>query len=405
MDIGKLKYKSLLLVSVDENENLHTPLNNIFKTVYIEKDHTQCMQKYFGEHRSSDAEIDLVLFDITPENITTLQQIRDINKKIPIMLISDDYTPIDTLVCSQQKIYHAFEKPLDEKQLSIEAYYALKEVSKRKFNGYLRQVAMVSKTDVKGKIIYVNDLFSEVTGYTKEELINQPHNIVRHPANPKSLYENLWNTIQSGHTWHGIIKNKKKNEEVYYINSTIFPTCNSKQEIIGYLSIAFEVTTEEQNKAKLKHYILSQKSAQIQSNKDFETKVASRIEQALVNEKHKFNELKKIAYELEDSLNQTKTSKKQLANRVHYLEDALKKVSDKDKSSETQLKQLLKQTRQEAYETHKKNEKLEKLNETLSEKLLKAQESVQIFQGYIDEYRKKIDNLNDVIASYERDKK
>lgn len=405
MDINKLKYKSLLLVSTDKNDTLLTPLNNIFKTVYIETDYNQCVQKYFEENRNNEIEIDLVLFDITSENITVLTQIRNINKRIPIMLISDDYTNINTLLCSQQKIYYAFDKPLDDTLFATEAYYALKEVSKRKFNAYLRQVAMVSKTDVKGKIIYVNDLFSEVTGYSKEELIEKQHNIIRHPANPKSLFENLWKTIQSGNTWHGIIKNKKKDGDSYYINSTIFPTFNSKQEIIGYLSIAFEVTSEEQNKAKLKHYILSQKSAQIQSNKEFEQKVGVRIQEALIKEKHKFEELKKIAYELEDSLNQTKISKKQLVNRVQHLEESLKKISDKDNSSEMQLKQLLRQTRQENYETLKKNEKLEKLNESLNEKLVKAQESVQIFQGYIDEYRKKIDNLNDVISSLERDKK
>ena len=403
MDIKKLKYKSLLFISSDESPDLLTILNDIFKVVYTETNHEKSVNTYFGADRSSDAEVDLVLYDIDEQNIIYLKQIRDLNKKIPIFLISSDYTNVDAHLTSQQRIYFSFEKPLNQELFSKEAYYALKEVSKRKFNAYLRQVAMVSKTDKKGKIIFVNELFCEISGYEKEELIDQPHSIIRHPANPKSLYENLWQTIQSGNAWHGIIKNKTKTAGEYYLNSTIFPTFNSKKEIIGYLSIAFEVTTEEQNKAKLKHYIMSQKSAQIKSNQEFEQKVEKRVAQAIKNEQVKFLDLKKITYELEDSLNKTKVTKKQLASRVQYLEDTIKKITEKDKSSDTQLKQQLRESRQENYETHKKNEKLEKLNEVLSEKLVKAQESIQVFQGYIDDYRKKIDDLNDVIESNEKE--
>ena len=127
-----------------------------------------------------------------------------------------------------------------------------------------------------------------------------------------------------------------------------------KKDVLGYLSIAFIVTKDEQNKTKLKHYILSQKSAQVKNNQDFEQKVEQRIEIALKKEKTRFDELKNITYVLEDGLNQTKLSKKKLAYRVQYLEDEMKALSQKDKNNEMQLKQLLKESRQDNYETHKK---------------------------------------------------
>lgn len=405
MDIGKLKYKSLLFVSCDENEELLAILEETFKAVVVEKNHEASITKYFGKQRTSDAEIDVLLYDVDPQNIIYLKQIREINYRIPIFCISDDYSNIDTLLLVQQKIHYAFDKPLNQNKLGEEVYYALKEVSKRKFDAYIKKIALISKTDVNGKLIYANELFCETSGYAKEELLDQPHNIIRHPANPKSLYENLWKTISSGNAWHGIIKNLSKNKEDYYLNSTIFPTLNSKKEIIGYLSISFVVTHEEQNKAKLKQYILSQKSAQIKTNQELEEKIKERIEVALQNEKNRFNELKRVAYELEDGLNKAKLGKRQVSARVQYLEDAIKKMTEKDKNSDTQLKHQLRESRQENYETNKKNEKLEKSNEVLVEKLEKAQESISIFQGYIDDYRKKIDDLNDVIGANEKELK
>lgn len=403
MDIKKLKYKSLLFISSDEDKTIYNTLTSIFKDVFIEQDHQKSVNKYFGAERTCDAEVDIVLFDVDENTIIYLKQIREINHRIPIFTISNDYSNVDALLLGQQKIYYSLSKPLNSDLFAKEVYYALKEVSKRKFDAYSKKIALVSKTDAKGKIIYANELFCETSGYSKEELIDHQHNIVRHPSNAKTLFEDLWNTIKSGNAWHGIIKNLSKQKETYYLNSTIFPTLNSKKEIIGYLSISFVVTHEEQNTAKLKQYILSQKSAQIRTNQESEQKIEARISNALKNEKIRFNELKKVAYELEDSLNKANIGKKQMVARVKYLEDAIKKITERDKDSDIKLKQQLRESRQENYETHKKNEKLEKSNESLMEKLEKAQESITVVQGYVDDYRKKIDDLNDVIRSHEKD--
>lgn len=403
MDVGKLKYKSLLFISSVEDDNTLVLLKEIFKEVFVEISHKESVHRYFGPDRTSEAEIDVVLYDIDEKNIVCLKQIRDINHKIPMFTLSSDYSNIDSLLLTQQKIYYSFQKPLDKNAFTREAYYALKEVSKRKFDAYLKKIAIVSKTDATGKIIYANELFCEISGYTKEELMDSQHSIVRHPSTPKTLFENLWKTITSGNAWHGILKNLSKNEEDYYLNATIFPTLNSKKEIIGYLNISFVVTKDEQNKAKLKQYILSQKSAQIKTNQTLEHKIQEKIEVAIEKEKVKFSELRKIDYELQDSLNTANVTKRQFVSRVQYLEYAIKKISEKDKNSDTQLRVKLKESRQENYETSKKNEKLEKSNEAMAEKLEKAQASITIFQGYVDDYRKKIDNLNDVISSNEKD--
>ena len=104
------------------------------------------------------------------------------------------------------------------------------------------QAAIVSKTDARGVITYVNSKFSEVSGYTPEELIGQKHNIVSHPEVPNSLYRDLWQTISKGRIWHGLIKNRKKNGSYYVVNSTIAPLFNIDGEISEYIAIRYEVT-------------------------------------------------------------------------------------------------------------------------------------------------------------------
>ncbi|MGP1579571.1 MAG: PAS domain-containing protein [Wolinella sp.] len=72
---------------------------------------------------------------------------------------------------------------------------------------------IVSKTDKRGIITCVNEAFCDISGYSQQELIGKPHNIVRHPLNPKRLFEELWSTILAGKSWKGRIKNQKKGGE------------------------------------------------------------------------------------------------------------------------------------------------------------------------------------------------
>lgn len=76
---------------------------------------------------------------------------------------------------------------------------------------------IISETDAKGKITYCNDYFIEISGYTKEELIGSPHNIVRHPDMPKVVFKLLWETIKGGKNINAIVKNLAKDGRYYWI--------------------------------------------------------------------------------------------------------------------------------------------------------------------------------------------
>ncbi len=102
--------------------------------------------------------------------------------------------------------------------------------------------AIVSKTDKNGKITLVNDEFVRTSKYERNELIGEDHNIVRHPDMPKSLFEELWNTILNKQIWKGQIKNKAKDGSAYYVNTTIVPILNYENEIEEFLAIRLDIT-------------------------------------------------------------------------------------------------------------------------------------------------------------------
>jgi PAS domain S-box-containing protein len=94
---------------------------------------------------------------------------------------------------------------------------------------------IVSETDAKGKITYVNDYFMEVSGYSEDELIGKPHSIVRHPDMPKVVFKLLWETIQQGKNINAVIKNLAKDGRYYWIFTEFEIRKNTDTgEIIGY---------------------------------------------------------------------------------------------------------------------------------------------------------------------------
>lgn len=92
---------------------------------------------------------------------------------------------------------------------------------------------IVSSTDLKGLITYANRKFCEIAGYTKDELKGKNHNIVRHPDMPKAAFQEVWDTIQAGKEWTGVVKNLRKDGRYYWVYSHISPVV-TEGEITGY---------------------------------------------------------------------------------------------------------------------------------------------------------------------------
>ena len=103
---------------------------------------------------------------------------------------------------------------------------------------------LVSETDEKGKIRFANDDFCKIAGYSVDELIGKPHNVVRHPDMPKAAFKDLWETIKKGDIWTGYVKNKTKDGGYYWVYATVYPfeSCDGSK---GYLSCRRKPSREE----------------------------------------------------------------------------------------------------------------------------------------------------------------
>ncbi|WP_321326109.1 EAL domain-containing protein [Thiomicrorhabdus sp.] len=127
----------------------------------------------------------------------------------------------------------------------------------------LDQSNLISRADQYGNFTYVNDNLLNLTGYTRSELLNKPHSILRHPDTPSSLFKELWETIKTGNTWKGRLKNQKKDGSSYYVEMTIVPLRNSSDNLLEYLAIRHEVTELMEKQADLEHAIHTSKLLEI----------------------------------------------------------------------------------------------------------------------------------------------
>src|SRR3990167_995230 len=105
-------------------------------------------------------------------------------------------------------------------------------------------VTLVSTTDLQSRITYCNPNFVAVSGYSREELIGQPHNLVRHPDMPPEAFRDMWATLQSGSPWSALVKNRRKNGDHYWVMANATPIVQNGQPV-GYMSVRTKPTREQ----------------------------------------------------------------------------------------------------------------------------------------------------------------
>ena len=106
----------------------------------------------------------------------------------------------------------------------------------------IENILIVSKADITGKIVYVNDKFVKISGYSRHELIGQPHSIVRQEDMPKAVFKNMWTTILDKKPWSGVMKNRKKDGTTYYVSTIILPILDNDGNILEFLSSRTDIT-------------------------------------------------------------------------------------------------------------------------------------------------------------------
>lgn len=187
---------------------------------YREKCYAQGHAEFFWTHKSVNGELS--------ESYIRLLDISFQNKKMILASVID-------IKALQEQIGN-----------DTESNRAIDSINYNLLNEHKKVIdfsSIVSKTDAQGRIIYANKKFCDISGYEMEELLGRNHSVINHPDVPKTLFKDLWLTIKSGKIWQGVIQNRKKNGESYFVDSTVSPIFNTDGEVVEYIAIRNDITS------------------------------------------------------------------------------------------------------------------------------------------------------------------
>ena len=140
----------------------------------------------------------------------------------------------------------------EQKRVTEALHQTLGDLANQQFA--LDEHAIVSIADLQGNIVYVNDKFSEISQFTKEELLGQNHRILKSGEHDDAFYERMWATISSGKPWHGEIANRRKDGDLYWVASTIVPMLDEDGLPKQYISIRTDITHQKRTEQQLDLY-------------------------------------------------------------------------------------------------------------------------------------------------------
>lgn len=109
---------------------------------------------------------------------------------------------------------------------------------------YADDATLMSVTDTQSRITFANAAFVAVSGFDRDEIIGQPHNMVRHPDMPKEAFADMWRTLKDGESWSALVKNRRKNGDYYWVRANATPVLRNNQ-LVGYMSVRTKPEREE----------------------------------------------------------------------------------------------------------------------------------------------------------------
>ena len=161
--------------------------------------------------------------------------------------------------------YTAFIKDITEQKNYLTTQERLQSELETRMD-QINVACLVSESDLKGNVTFVNDKLCEVTQYTREECMGQPHSMFRHPDSPKEIFKEMWATIGKGNIFRGVIKNKKKDGDPYWVDAIIAPVMGPNGKPTKYIGVRYDITEQTLKEEELK--VSKAKSDQIQAAVD-----------------------------------------------------------------------------------------------------------------------------------------
>ena len=407
---------TVLFASDNNDENTAKILTtNTHKLLTLTPTHT------FEDYNNIKEQVDVIIADMATQNgfvFSLIKKIRASNDwQKPILLISDlkDNSILSEII--KFKIENFILKPFQEGTFIKIISEIVSKIEKTKiiehqreqleqFQLILDKLNLVSETNLQGEITYVNQRFCDVSGFSKEELIGNTHKILRHHDTSSEIYQKMWENLQSGKMWQGKLKNKNKEDEPYYIKLIIVPIKNDQGEVYKYMSSAFLISDIEEEKQKLKRFILNQKLDQLNNKKTTQEEINNKARDLVLKAKQdaldKEEKLIKYVRELDEELKRLRIIRERDKKQIAFLEKEYKEYMENTDTEKKIFQERLEKVLIAGRKSYEKSTFLKKKCDALTIKIKRSQDGIVTLQGYVEEYRSTIDNLQDVIKAHER---
>ena len=304
--------------------------------------------------------LDIIICDKTLEDITgieVLKKIREIDSEIPFIITSPKIEVDDLLIAIKYKATDYLSKPINGKDMIFciervchnkyhERLKLLMQEDLEELRAVINEVALVSKTDLEGNITFVNSYFTEITGYSQDEIIGQNRLILKDENTSALIYKDLFEKVKEGIVWEGKLKDISKTKEEYYIYLTVLPIYDKKNSnITEFMWISFLTTEAELEEKEFKKRVVKN----MYENRRINTESRQKIDE-LMNQISGYSNIKTL-------LNEEKERKGKFTNQINFYENELKVMEEKIKEIREKASQKIKQVVSAEKEVRKKKDK------------------------------------------------
>lgn len=304
--------------------------------------------------------VDIIICDKTLEDITgieVLKKIREIDSEIPFIITSPKIEVDDLLIAIKYKATDYLSKPVNGKDMIFciervchnkyhERLKLLMQQDLEELRAVINEVALVSKTDLEGNITFVNSYFTEITGYSQDEIIGQNRLILKDENTSALIYKDLFEKVKEGIVWEGKLKDISKTKEEYYIYLTVLPIYDKKNSnITEFMWISFLTTEAELEEKEFKKRVVKN----MYENRRINTESRQKIDE-LMNQISGYSNIKTL-------LNEEKKRKAKFTNQINFYENELKVMEEKIKEISEKASQKIKQVVSAEKEVREKKDK------------------------------------------------
>ena len=376
MAIDKNVLKRLTLLYVEDDDVSRLELSQLlitfFSVVHIAKNGKEGLRKYL----ENQDDIDLILTDVNmPElsGVSMVKKIREFDSKIPIIFVtarSDNDFLADVI---KLRVQEYIVKPIDVRYLltlmneigdNLYQEFLLKQQKKEltRYKEIIDLNNIVIKTDTHLNITYVNELFCEISGFNKEELIGKELKYLKYPDMAADIYTNLYANILNNKPWEGKLKNIKKDGTFFTTDAYVMPDLDESGEMNGAISIQRDITDELNKKREIQLALMREKSDILTRSKEGNleqnqiiNELRYKLERVQSELEHSLKSIEKYVYSNEKLRIENKNFKTELGL---YKKNTNTNTAFKLSKENSDLKLEIKKLKEKLVDIEYKNEKL-----------------------------------------------